>query len=109
MNSVTLIGNAGANADIKSFDKSTLANFSLATNERYMKGSEQVTKTDWHRIVAWGKLAEQCETLITKGKLLKVEGKLVNRNYTNKDNQKVYITEVQAFKISEADLGQSQS
>lgn len=102
MNTVVLIGNVGANAEIKTFDKSKLANFSLATNERYMRGSEQVTKTDWHRITAWGKVAEECEALVTKGKFIKVEGKLVNRNYTNKDNQKVYITEVQAFKVSEA-------
>lgn len=102
MNTVVLIGNAGANADVKSFENGKVANFSLATNERYMKGSEQVTKTDWHRVVAWGKLAEECEALVTKGKFIKVEGKLVNRNYMNKDNQKVYITEVQAIKVSEA-------
>ena len=102
MNTVTLIGNAGANAEIKSFENGKLASFSIATNEKYTKGNEQVTKTDWHRVVAWGKLAEECETLIAKGKFLKVEGKLVNRNYTNKDNQKVYITEIQAYKVTEA-------
>ncbi|WP_304232596.1 single-stranded DNA-binding protein [Jiulongibacter sediminis] len=102
MNSVVLIGNAGGNAEVKSFENGKLANFSLATNERYMRGSEQVTKTDWHRVVAWGKLADQVEELVVKGKYIKVEGKLVNRNYTNKDNQKVYITEVQALKVSEA-------
>ncbi len=103
MNSVVLIGNAGANADIKSFENGKLASFSIAINERFMKGNEQVTRTDWHRIVAWGKLAEECEELVTKGKFIKVEGKLVNRNYTNKDNQRVYITEVQAMKVTPAD------
>ncbi len=101
MNTVTLIGNAGNKAEILNFDKSKKAIFSLATNERYMKGSEQVSQTQWHNVIAWGKVAEQCEALITKGKFVKIEGKITYRNYMNRENQKVYLTEIQALKVAE--------
>lgn len=54
-------------------------------------------------MIAWGKTAEQCEALISKGKFVKVEGKLVYRNYVNKDNQKVYVAEIQALKVEEVE------
>jgi single-strand DNA-binding protein len=101
MNTVTLIGNAGNNIEIFKFEKSKKASFSLATNEKFKQNNEEKTVTSWHNVIAWGKIAEQCETLISKGKFVKVEGKLVYRNYTNKDNQKVYITEIQAYKVEE--------
>lgn len=101
MNAVTLIGNAGKNAEIKNFDGGKLATFSLATNEKYVSNNKEVQNTTWHNIVAWGKVAEKCENLIAKGKFVKVEGKIVNRNYTNKENQKVYITEIQALRVEE--------
>jgi single-strand DNA-binding protein len=101
MNTVTLIGNAGNNVEIFKFEKSKRASFSLATNEKFKQNNEEKMVTSWHNVIAWGKIAEQCETLISKGKFVKVEGKLVYRNYTNKDNQKVYITEIQAYKVEE--------
>jgi single-strand DNA-binding protein len=101
MNTVTLIGNAGNNVEIFKFEKSKKASFSLATNEKFKQNNEEKTVTSWHNVIAWGKIAEQCETLISKGKFVKVEGKLVYRNCTNKDNQKVYITEIQAYKVEE--------
>jgi single-strand DNA-binding protein len=101
MNTVTLIGNAGNNLQIFKFEKSKKASFSLATNEKFKQNNEEKTVTSWHNVIAWGKIAEQCEALISKGKFVKVEGKLVYRNFTNKDNQKVYITEIQAYKVEE--------
>ena len=101
MNTVTLIGNAGKKAEVLNFDKNKKATFSLATNQKYQKNGKEVTKTEWHNVVAWGKLAEQCEGLIVKGKFVKIEGKINYRNYTNKQNQKVYVTEIQAFKVED--------
>ena len=102
MNTVKLIGNVGAEVNILKFESSKKASFSLATTDTYTdKNNQQVKSTAWHNIIAWGKLADVCEKLISKGKSVSVEGKLVYRNYTNNQNQKVYVTEIQAFKVEE--------
>ncbi|MCP9767553.1 single-stranded DNA-binding protein [Lacihabitans sp. LS3-19] len=102
MNSVKLIGNVGAEVNILKFDAGKKASFSLATTESFTnKDNQQVKNTLWHNVVAWGKTAELCEGLIKKGKLISIEGKLNYRNYTNSQNQKVYVTEIQAFKVEE--------
>jgi single-strand DNA-binding protein len=102
MNSVKLIGNVGAQVNIMNFEKSKKASFSLATTESFKdRNNQDVKTTAWHNIIAWGKLAEVCETLVSKGKSVSVEGKLVYRNYTNSQNQKVYVTEIQAYKVEE--------
>jgi single-strand DNA-binding protein len=102
MNSVKLIGNVGAQVNIMNFEKSKKASFNLATTESFKdRNNQDVKTTAWHNIIAWGKLAEVCETLVSKGKSVSVEGKLVYRNYTNSQNQKVYITEIQAYKVEE--------
>jgi single-strand DNA-binding protein len=109
MNQVKLIGNVGNNVNIREFEKSKLASFSIATNETFEnKNSESVTNTQWHNIVAWGNLAEKCEELIEKGKLVSIEGKLQTRNYINKENKKVYITEILAFNVSPVEAKKSE-
>jgi single-strand DNA-binding protein len=103
MNNVKLIGNIGKEVTVKNFDNNKLITFSLATSESYQnKNSEHVNNTTWHNIVIWGKLADQYEEMLAKGKFIMVEGKLHNRNYLNKENQKVFITEIVASKIEEA-------
>lgn len=100
-NKVQLIGNLGNNPEVKTFDGGKkVATFSLATNESYrnVKG-EKITETQWHRVVAWGKIAEIAEKHLTKGSEIAIEGKLVNRTYTDKDGSKRYITEVQLNEI----------
>ena len=100
-NKVQLIGNLGNAPEIKSLEGGKkLARLSLATNETYKntKG-EKVTETQWHAIVAWGKLADTADKYLTKGQEILVEGKLVSRNYTDKDGVKRYITEVQANEL----------
>ncbi|GAB2791557.1 single-stranded DNA-binding protein [Rhabdobacter roseus] len=102
MNTVKLIGNVGREILVKEFEGGKLATFSLATNETYTNRQQQeVTNTAWHTVVAWGKLAQQCEQLLAKGKLVAVEGKLNYRQYLNKENQTVKVTEIVAFKIEE--------
>lgn len=95
-NSVRLIGNLGANPEVKEFEKGKkVARLNLATNETYtnQKG-EKVTETNWHNLVAWGKSAEIAEKYYTKGCEIAIEGKLTNRSYTDKDGAKKYITEI---------------
>jgi single-strand DNA-binding protein len=58
-----------------------------------------VTETQWHNIVAWGKVAEIAEKLLSKGREVALEGKLVNRSYTDKEGNKKYITEVQVSEL----------
>ena len=84
------------NPEVKSISNgSKLAKFSLATNETYknVKG-EKVTETQWHNLVAWGKTAEIAEKYLEKGKEIAVEGKIVSRQYDDKEGNKKYITEI---------------
>lgn len=84
------------------FENGKKASFSLATNETYTnRNQEEVTNTDWHNIIAWGKVAQQCEQMLSKGKFIQVEGKLSYREYQNRDNQTVKVTEIVAFKVEE--------
>ncbi|MBX3238963.1 MAG: single-stranded DNA-binding protein [Chitinophagaceae bacterium] len=100
-NKVQLIGNLGNNPEIKSMESGKkMATFSMATSESYRNAKgEKVTETQWHRLVAWGKLAEIAEQYLDKGKEVIVEGKLINRSYTDKDGVKRYITEVQLTEL----------
>lgn len=100
-NKVQLIGHLGTNPEIKTLEGGRkLARFSLATNENYRntKG-ERVTETQWHNIVAWGKVAEIAEKYLKKGSEIAIEGKLINRNYNDKDGNKKYFTEVQVNEV----------
>ena len=100
-NKVQLIGNLGGKPEVKNTENGKkLATFSLATSESYRNASgEKVTETQWHRIVAWGKVAEIAEKYLDKGKEVAIEGKLVNRSYTDKEGNKKYITEVQVNEL----------
>ncbi len=98
-NKVTLIGNLGANPEIKDFDSKKLAKFSLATSETYKdKNGVKVENTEWHNIVAWGGLATIAQNYLQKGRQVAIEGKISYRSY-EKDGQKLYYTEIQAHDI----------
>ena len=100
-NKVQLIGNLGNAPEIKSIESGKkMARFSIATNENYrnLKG-EKVTETTWHNLVAWGKVAELAEKFLQKGNEVVIEGKLINRSYTDKDGIKKYISEVQVNEL----------
>lgn len=102
MNSVKLIGNVGREVSVKEFEGGKVATFSLVTSESYInKNKEEVTSNTWHSIVAWGPVAQRCETLLNKGKTVSIEGKLNNRQYQNKENQTVRVTEIVALKVEE--------
>ena len=95
-NKVQLIGNLGNTPEVKTLEGGKkMARFSMATSEAYRNAKgEKVTDTQWHNVVAWGKVAEIAEKYLTKGKEVAVEGKLVNRSYNDKEGNKKYITEV---------------
>jgi single-strand DNA-binding protein len=95
-NKVQLIGNLGQLPEIRTTENGKkVARFSIATNDTYRNANgEKITETSWHNVVAWGKLAEIAEKYLTKGKEVAVEGKLVHRNYTDKNGMKRYISEV---------------
>ncbi len=95
-NSVHLIGNLGMNPEVKAFEGgNSVARFSLATSENYRnKSGEKVTETQWHKIVAWGKLADIAGKYLKKGNQVAIEGKLTNRNYNDSEGKKRFITEI---------------
>jgi len=95
-NSVRLVGNLGMDPEVKSFDNNRkLARLSIATNESYKNDKgEKITDTQWHNLVLWGAQAKLAEDLLKKGDEVAIEGKLASRNYTDKDGNKRYVTEV---------------
>ena len=100
-NKVQLIGNLGGKPEVKTLDSGKkLATLSLATSESYRNAAgDKVTETQWHRLVAWGKVADIAEKYLDKGKEIAIEGKLINRSYTDKEGNKKYITEVQVSEL----------
>jgi single-strand DNA-binding protein len=100
-NKVQLVGNLGKDPDVRTTQTGRKwARFSMATKEVY-QNAQGVTVTDiqWHSIVAWGRVAELAEKELNKGTGVSVEGKLINRNYVDKQGQKKYVTEVQANEL----------
>ncbi|MDF1694837.1 MAG: single-stranded DNA-binding protein [Saprospiraceae bacterium] len=105
LNKVMLIGNLGRDPEVRHLDNgAAVAKFSIATNERYKdKAGEYQTITEWHDIIMWRGLAELAERLLTKGKLVYVEGKLTTRKWQDQNGQDRRTTEVVAnnFQILE--------
>lgn len=100
-NKVQLIGNLGNAPEVKVLESGKkMVRFSVATNEvfRTAKG-EKVNETQWHNIIAWGKVADIAEKYLTKGREIALEGKLINRSYTDKEGTKKFVTEVQANEL----------
>jgi single-strand DNA-binding protein len=100
-NKVQLIGHLGNQPDVRTTESGKkLARFSVATNEVYRAANgEKVTETQWHNLVAWGKVAEIAEKFLNKGSEVAIEGKLVSRSYTDKEGNKKYSTEVQVNEV----------
>ncbi|HQW04967.1 MAG: single-stranded DNA-binding protein [Flavobacteriales bacterium] len=97
VNKVILIGNLGADPEIKHLQNDvTVANFNIATTEYFKdkQTGERREQTEWHRIVAWRWHAQTAEKYLRKGSKVYIEGKLRSRQYQDKDGQTRYITEV---------------
>lgn len=98
VNKVMLIGNLGRDPEIRyTRDGTAVANLSLATSDSWndAQGQRQ-ERTEWHRVVAWGKLAEIAKEYLSKGRQVYIEGRLQTRSWEDKDGNKRYTTEVKA-------------
>ena len=100
-NKVQLIGNLGMDPEIKILEgEKKLAKMSIATNHSYKNAQgELVKETQWHNLIAWGKTAEIFEKHIKKGREIAIEGKLINRNFIDKEGLKRYVTEIQVNEV----------
>ena len=101
LNKVMLIGNLGRDPEVRfTQGGSPVANFTLATNERWTdQAGEKQERTEWHRIVVWGKQAEIAGEYLRKGRQIFVEGSLQTREWTDRDGNKRYTTEVKALRF----------
>lgn len=95
-NIVRLIGNLGHAPEVREVAPGRkVARMSVATNESYTNSSgERVTDTQWHTVVAWGRMAEMVQRLLAKGSSVVVEGRLLHRSFADKDGLKRHVTEV---------------
>ena len=98
VNKVIILGRLGQEPELKyTAGGSPVCNFSLATSESWTdKNGQKQERTEWHRVVVWGKLAELCNQYLSKGRQAYVEGKLATRSWEDKNGQKRYTTEVSA-------------
>ena len=113
LNRVILLGRLGRKPEIRVLPQSgrSVANFTMATDERLYNKTTNETKdrTEWHRIVVWGKLAEFCEKYLDKGRLVLVEGKLRTRSWQDRDGAKRSTTEIEAQTITLVSGGRGDS
>ncbi len=99
VNKVLLIGNLGRDAEVRYTTGGTaVANFTMATTDRWNDAAtgEKKERTEWHRIVVWGKQAEIAGEYLRKGRQVYVEGSLQTREWTDRDGNKKYTTEIRA-------------
>ena len=100
-NKAQLIGHVGNKPQTRLLEgDKKLVRFSVATNETYRNANgEKVTDTQWHNLVAFGKVADIAEKYLDKGTEVALEGKLVNRNYVDKEGVKRYVTEIHVAEL----------
>lgn len=111
VNKVILVGRLGQNPETRYTPSgAAVANFSIATTESWAdKSGQKQEKTEWHRIVVWGKLAELCQQYLQKGRQVYIEGRLQTRQYQDKDNQTRYTTEIKADQVQFLGAGGAQT
>lgn len=97
INKAILIGNLGADPEVRYTQSGTaVANFTLATTETWTKDDKKEEKTEWHKIVAFGRLGEICGEYLSKGSKAYIEGRIQTRQWDDKDGNKRYTTEIVA-------------
>ncbi len=101
INRVILIGRLGRDPEERSTQGGTkVSTMSLATDRFYNTNGSTEKTTEWHRIVAYGKIAEQCNQYLRKGRLVCIEGSLQTRSWEKPPGEKHYMTEVVASRVS---------
>ena len=102
VNKVILLGRLGQDPELKYTPSgAAVCNFSLATSESWSdkNSGQKQEKTEWHKVVVWGKLAELCNQYLAKGRQAFVEGKLQTRSWDDQSGQKKYTTEISATTV----------
>jgi single-strand DNA-binding protein len=101
VNKVILVGNLGRDAEVRFTSGGTaVATLSLATTDIWTdKGGQRQEKTEWHRVVLWGKTAETLQEYLLKGRQIYVEGRLQTRQWDDRDGNKRYTTETRADRV----------
>jgi len=101
VNKVILIGNLGADPDMRYTPSGQgVCELRIATSESWNdKNGQRQERTEWHRVVVWGKRAEVCSKYLSKGRQVYIEGRIQTRSYDDKEGQKRYITEVIAQEV----------
>ncbi len=96
VNKVILVGNLGADPDMRYTPSGAgVCELRVATSDSWTdKSGQRQERTEWHRVIVWGKRAEVCAKYLSKGRQVYVEGRIQTRNYDDKDGNKRYITEV---------------
>lgn len=102
VNKVILIGNLGSDPELRyTQGGQAVANFNIATNERWTdKDGKTNERTEWHKIVVWGRTAENCEKYLKKGRQVYIEGRLQTRDWEDRDGNKRYTTEIVAQNVT---------
>jgi len=102
VNKAILVGNLGRDPELRQTPNGqSVVNFTLATSETWTdKSGERVERTEWHRIVVWGKTAETCNQYLSKGRTVYVEGRIQTREWEDKDGNKRYTTEINASTVN---------
>ena len=101
VNKVILVGRLGADPELKTLSSGqSVANFNIATSENWVdRDGQKQERTEWHRIVVWGKLAEVCRQHLGKGRQVYIDGKLQTRTWEDQQGQKRYTTEIVASTV----------
>ena len=101
INKVIILGRLGKDPELKYTPSgAAVCNFTVATSEVWTdKSGQKQEKTEWHRIVVWGKLGELCNQYLAKGRQVFVEGKIQTRSWDDQSGQKKYVTEVSATNV----------
>jgi len=100
VNKAILLGYLGKDPEIKHLDSGPVANFRIATGESWTdKQGQKQERTEWHRIVVWGKLAEICGEYLRKGRHAYIEGRIQTREYESGDGKR-YTTEIVAQQVT---------
>ncbi|MGI5862214.1 MAG: single-stranded DNA-binding protein [Myxococcales bacterium] len=101
VNKAIIVGNLGRDPEVRYTPSGqAVATFTVATNERWTdKSGQPQERTEWHRIVVWGKQAENCGQYLRKGRPVYIEGRIQTREWTDKEGQKRYTTEIVANQV----------
>jgi len=97
INKAIIIGNLGADPDLKTTNSGTpVCELRVATSDRFKSGDEWKERTEWHRVVVWGRTAENAAQYLAKGRRVYVEGRIQTREWEGQDGAKRYTTEIVA-------------